>query len=112
MPRRIPRAHGLGRDGRHGLRVVESGVARARILVVDDDPTFSAEVRRLLGEGFEVAEGGGAAVAVDASAAEASGRPFDVVLLDAGSPRGGLAALGHPALARARVIMTSDGDAS
>ena len=59
-------------------------MAKARILVVDDEPVSAREVGKLLGEqnvDLTSVTGGGDAIEV-ASEAEANGSPFDVVLLD------------------------------
>jgi len=59
-------------------------VAKARILVADDEPISAAEVGKILGEGAVdlTAVGGGAEAIESAMAAELGGKPFDVVLLD------------------------------
>ena len=55
-----------------------------RALVMDDDPTVRAAIRRMLeGLGFQVAEAeSGAQALAAAAAAQAADRPFDVALLD------------------------------
>ncbi len=59
-------------------------MAKARILVADDEPISAREVAKILGEGsIDLTSVGGGAEAIDsATAAEIGGKPFDVVLLD------------------------------
>jgi DNA-binding NtrC family response regulator len=80
-------------------------VTRPRLFVLDAEPGFVDEVRRLLGAGHDVEDGQGADVVERVRAAAATGRPFEVVVVDAGAA-GGLAAIERAAAIGARVLAT------
>ncbi len=84
---------------------------RARILVVDDDPTTAEVVRRHLREGMEVrAAGGGPEAMTVARDAAGKNEPYDVIVLDYHMPgMGGIQVLEglREVGLDARVILTS-----